>query len=333
MGEKALISVIIPAYNAERTLERTVRSVLGQTLKEIEVWIVDDGSKDRTGEIADRLAVNDIRVHVIHQTNQRAYAARINALKPITTSYFAFVDADDTLEPQMYERMYALAVEHNLDVVQCEQFGRGSSKGPDIYLSRDEVREKYVIPYLIEGRSACFVWDKLYKRHLADREFESSNILMFDDLKINFQVFERVERMGILHEGLYHYDVNPGSSVSNFKRRNIDDFREIINTRARWAAAYGVAADDVRLNCWIVKNARNFLISACAARAESFKVRLENVQAILNVLELKQAMPKCLLDKMRDRNARFLWCFQLFPLIVSVSLVRGAKTIWNRMKS
>lgn len=329
----AVISVIIPAYNAEHSLERTVRSVLAQTFRDLEVWIVDDGSTDGTPALADRLAAEDQRVKVIHQANQRAYAARINALNRSVSRYVAFVDADDALEPTMYEKMIGLAEAHDLDVVQCGVFGREKEGPPELYLTKDEVRRCYAEPYLIEGRSAAFVWDKIYSRRVCAGTFESSNILMFDDLKINFQVFERVERMGILHEGLYHYDVNPGSSVSNFKRRNIDDFREIINTRARWASAYGVVVDDVRLNRWIVKNARNFLISACAARAESFKVRLENVRAILDVPELKQAMPKCLPDKMRDRNVRFLWCFQLFPLIVSVSLARGAKTIWNRMKS
>lgn len=324
------ISVIIPAYNAEGSLERTVRSVLGQTLKDIEVWIVDDGSIDQTPALADRLSAEDPRVKVIHQTNQRAYAARINALKHITAPYFAFVDADDTLDPQMYERLLAFAEQHDLDVVQCACYGQATGGNPDLYITHAEVIDHYVIPTLIEGRVASFVWDKIYKRHLAMRDFETSSIFMFDDLKINLQIFDRVNRLGLLHEGFYHYDVNEGSSVRNFKRRNVDDLQEMIATRARWASSYGVGAADPRLSKWIVKNARNFIVSACAARAESFKSRLENVRAILGIAEVQFAI-----ESLKGTRAEGLWLLtycRAFPLPLVVFVVRVLKLI-QRMRS
>lgn len=321
----ALISIIIPAYNAERSLGRTVRSVLEQTLKDIEVWIVDDGSTDGTPELADRLAIEDSRVRVLHQTNQRAYAARINALKHITAPYFAFVDADDTLEPHMYERMLQFAEQHDLDVVQCEPVGQVRAREPDLYLSHEDVVKGYAIPTLIEGRVASYVWDKIYKRHLAAYEFEASSIFMFDDLKINLQIFNRVNRLGLLHEGLYHYDVNLGSSVRNFRRRNVDDLQEIIVTRARWASSYGVEADDPRLSRWIVKNARNFIVSACAARAESFGARLENVRAISELEEVRSAY-----EMSKGSLAAGGWllkCRYTYPLWMVVFVVRLLKQV------
>lgn len=321
----ALISIIIPAYNAERSLGRTVRSVLEQTLKDIEVWIVDDGSTDGTPELADRLAIEDSRVRVLHQTNQRAYAARINALKHITAPYFAFVDADDTLEPHMYERMLQFAEQHDLDVVQCEPVGQVRAREPDLYLSHEDVVRCYAIPTLIEGRVASYVWDKIYKRHLAAYEFEASSIFMFDDLKINLQIFNRVNRLGLLHEGLYHYDVNVGSSVRNFRRRNVDDLQEIIATRARWASSYGVDADDPRLSRWIVKNARNFIVSACAARAESLGVRLENVRAILGLKEVQLSIEK--LKDNRAEGLRLLRYCQTLPLPLVVLVIRLLKKL------
>lgn len=321
----ALISIIIPAYNAERSLGRTVRSVLEQTLKDIEVWIVDDGSTDGTPELADRLAIEDSRVRVLHQTNQRAYAARINALKHITAPYFAFVDADDTLEPHMYERMLQFAEQHDLDVVQCEPVGQVRVREPDLYLSHEDVVRSYAIPTLIEGRVASYVWDKIYKRHLAAYEFEASSIFMFDDLKINLQIFNRVNRLGLLHEGLYHYDVNMGSSVRNFRRRNVDDLQEIIATRARWASSYGVDADDPCLSRWIVKNARNFIVSACAARAESLGVRLENVRAILGLKEVQLSIEK--LKDNRAEGLRLLRYCQTLPLPLVVLVIRLLKKL------
>jgi len=161
-----LVSVIIPAYNAERTVERTVRNVLGQTLRDIEVWVTDDGSTDRTGAILDGLAKEDSRVHVIHQHNCGAYQARLNALKQIKTPYFGFVDADDTIEPEMYEKMLAVMERENLDAVQCEystskKVGACGSGGVRVISGKELT--KYKFNYLVNPRVSCFIWDKLYR--------------------------------------------------------------------------------------------------------------------------------------------------------------------------
>ena len=115
----AQVAVIIPAYNAESGIEKSVRSVLAQTLQDIEVWIVDDGSNDKTAEIADSLVQVDKRVKVIHQENCGCYQARLAALKLIKTPYFGFVDADDLIDTTMYEKMLSIMVANNFDVVQC----------------------------------------------------------------------------------------------------------------------------------------------------------------------------------------------------------------------
>ena len=118
------VSVIIPAYNAAKTVERTIRSVLASTIS-VEVFVVDDGSTDGTGELLDRMErelapSNGSRLVVMHQPNCGAYQARLNALKKIETPYFGFVDADDEVDPKMYEKMLAAMERENLDAVQCE---------------------------------------------------------------------------------------------------------------------------------------------------------------------------------------------------------------------
>ena len=115
---KTKVAIIIPAYNAVDSLEKSVRSVMRQTLENISIWIVDDGSIDGTGELADTLAKKDARITVIHQQNQGCYMARLSALKKINADYFGFVDADDEILPTMYSTMVAIAEQNNLNAIR-----------------------------------------------------------------------------------------------------------------------------------------------------------------------------------------------------------------------
>lgn len=287
----AKISVIIPAYNAEKTIERTVRSVMASTIP-LEVWVVDDGSTDGTGALADRLAEsynpksnnptisNSTILHVLHQPNCGCYQARVNALKQIKTPYFGFVDADDTVEPDMYERMLAFAQKHDLDIVECDTVGGIRNDGVDeFFTSRDEIAQKVIRPVVAEGCGCMFAWNKLYQRR--DVNLEPSPIFMFEDMAINLQLFEGIERFGRLHQGLYHYDVNAGSSVKNFRRKNVDDLKEIMRFRQKYLPHYGIGPDDPAHRNWLAKNVRNMLITASSAKCESWSKRVGNVRYLL----------------------------------------------------
>lgn len=100
---RSVVSVIIPAYNAATVLERCVRSVINQTYQKLEVILVNDGSKDDTDKIADALAAEDHRIHVIHKPNGGVSAARNDALQMVRGEWITFVDADDYLEPDFLE--------------------------------------------------------------------------------------------------------------------------------------------------------------------------------------------------------------------------------------
>lgn len=105
---KPLVSVVIPAYNAARTLKATVQSVFGQSLQDFEIVIVDDGSKDDTLEAAEAIAASDSRVKVAAQPNSGAAAARNAGIKAARGEYVAFLDADDLWLPQKLERQIAV---------------------------------------------------------------------------------------------------------------------------------------------------------------------------------------------------------------------------------
>ena len=114
-----LISVIIPVYNVEEYLDKCIQSVLNQTYHNLQVVLVDDGSKDKSGEICDKYAKLDPRIQVIHQTNAGVSAARNVGLDTALGDYIAFVDGDDWIYQRMYEHLYGLMLQYEADIVQC----------------------------------------------------------------------------------------------------------------------------------------------------------------------------------------------------------------------
>ena len=291
MNSIAKVAVIIPAYNAAGTLAVTVESVLAQTLSDMEIWIVDDGSSDDTGMLADGIAVRDSRVHVIHQENQGAYMARVNALKATNAEYFAFVDADDTIEPTMYERMYGFAREHDLDVVQCGSFGAKTGV-QELILGRENVVNNLVKPWLFEGRGGAYLWDKIYRREMADVEICHLRTSVFEDLILNLCFFKKVARVGFLHERLYRYSPNANSTTRNFNDRNIKGFLETIRYRRAIAPEYGMEPSSHLFSKWILLNAGNLVRQATLAVAPSLAVRISNVKAILDIEDVRDAMSR-----------------------------------------
>ena len=105
MKTTPLISVIVPIYQVEAYLEECLDSILNQTYRQLEIILIDDGSTDRCGEICDRYASRDSRIKVIHQTNQGLSAARNAGMDIAIGEYISFIDSDDYIVPQYYEKM------------------------------------------------------------------------------------------------------------------------------------------------------------------------------------------------------------------------------------
>lgn len=249
------ISIIIPAYNAAKTVEKTVRNVLASTIP-VHVYVVDDGSTDETAAILDGL-VREMSssgtkdensnsavpltsptptLTVLHQQNCGAYQARLNALKLITTQYFGFVDADDAVEPDMFERMVAACEANDLDCVQCKIADPSTlhlDTTPLKIISGDDL-ESHKFKYLVNPREACYIWDKVYRNQYDFAAFEPTDrITNFDDMVFNFQFFAKIKRMGFLDEGLYHYAMTEGSAVHAFGPRQRHDFLWMVRNHYR----------------------------------------------------------------------------------------------------
>ena len=110
------VSVIVPAYNVEGYINDCLESLVNQTLKEIEIIVVNDGSTDRTSEIISKFSAKDSRMKIINQENQGLSAARNNGMQQATGEYIGFVDSDDYIDLDFYEKLYEAAKTNDADI-------------------------------------------------------------------------------------------------------------------------------------------------------------------------------------------------------------------------
>lgn len=119
MENNTILSVIVPVYNVERWINRCIESIINQTYRKLEIILIDDGSTDSSGNICDEFQMMDNRVVVYHKNNEGSAIARNYGIEHCRGEYVTFVDSDDWIEPQMYEKLLDLAQEHNTVITGC----------------------------------------------------------------------------------------------------------------------------------------------------------------------------------------------------------------------
>ena len=208
------ISVIMPAYRVENYIERAVNSLLSQTFGDFELIVVDDGSPDQTGRIADDLAARDSRIRVIHQENAGAPAARNRAMETAQGRYFFFMDADDWAEATMLADLYALAEQNDLQAVIAgfyidtysdeTHFTRQTLSRPDeIFPSQAAFRAAAC--RLFDKNLLYTPWNKLYRAdYIKENSIRFPNTF-WDDFPFNLAVFRDIERVGVTEKAYYHF--------------------------------------------------------------------------------------------------------------------------------
>lgn len=230
------VSVIIPVYNVEKYLKQNLKSITQQTLKEIEIICVDDGSTDSSYKIIEEFAANDSRVIPVKQANGGAGAARNNGLRRARGKYLSFLDSDDFFEPNMLEEAYKKAEETKADFVvfNSDQYYEDSNEYKSVPWV---VRYAELPPYQPFGRRAMtdnifkvfvgWAWDKLYNRKwvlendLWFQEQRTSNDMLFV-----FSSIAIAKRIAYVEKDkiLAHQRRNNKSSLSNTREKSWDCF-------------------------------------------------------------------------------------------------------------
>lgn len=240
------ISVIVPVYNVEDLLPRCIDSILAQTKKNIEIILVDDGAKDSSGSICDEYAKKDPRIQVVHKSNGGLTSAWKAGAMVATGSYLGFVDSDDWIDADMYERMWESAVKHDSDVVVCglvfDYEDSSIPKRNEIsgfekeYYGRNELEALF--PTLInDGRFFGRMLQparvtKLYRKELVKNNMSlcKEEVSVGEDMQLTLPALIDAKSMSVVKDFYpYHYWFNQKSMTGKYDPRYLDKIKIMAN--------------------------------------------------------------------------------------------------------
>lgn len=262
-----LVSVIVPVYRAEKWINQCVDSLLGQSYRNIEVILVDDGSPDRCGEICDEYAARDTRVKVIHQLNGGVGKARQTGIEHAIGVYSIHADPDDWVGPTMIEEMVAKAKEDAADMVICDFFEENRTNRYCKHLAMESAPSPAIIEKrLIHHELSGYLWNKMFRRECCgDIDFPSDITLLEDELFI-IRVLRtgNIKRVAYLPKAFYHYRTDNTSSIIHVRsERNLQSLYKVLHYLLENSGA-GSTSDD-----WIIE--RKKLILNQLFRMKRFK--------------------------------------------------------------
>lgn len=224
-----LVSVVVPIYKVERYLAECVNSILAQTLSNIEVILVDDGSPDNCPAMVDEYAAKDPRVVAIHQPNG-GYGKAVNAgIARASAPYIGIIESDDWIEPTMYEKLYRRALETGADLVKCRFWNYDSTKP----VGQRNIAQLQVLDKAPDGVFHPLEWDPLimihvslwsylYKAEIAKKvKVLETQSAAYQDGPFVFEILARANSISIVKEPLVHYrcEADPNSSGAQTGKR------------------------------------------------------------------------------------------------------------------
>ncbi|VWL84911.1 glycosyltransferase family 2 protein [Oceanivirga miroungae] len=222
MNEK--ISIIIPIYNVENYLRKCLDSIVNQTYKNLEILLIDDGSTDKSGKIADEYAKNDSRVIVFHNENGGVSAARNFGLDKATGEYIALVDSDDYVDLTYIEKLYKVLKENNADISVCKfdyifEKNYRNIKIKNIMPFKTRILEKdkalkNIFSYSKKTVSFTTVWASLTKKELySDIRYPLGKFV--EDIYTTYKLYLKAGKIAYYNEPLYYYVQRTGSYVNS----------------------------------------------------------------------------------------------------------------------
>lgn len=222
MMDNILVSVLVPVYNTSEYLRKCLDSLVNQTLKEIEIICVNDGSTDNSLEILEEYKAKDSRVVIVNKKNGGLPSARNAGIDNAKGEYLGFVDSDDYVELTMFETLYKAAKKRNSEVVVCGSEIFPEDPAPSAWLRevlspRDAHYPKFTTDVLFKEKSRPFLWRNLVKRELIERENIrlKEDIVLGEDQAFQFKVYPKAKGITFISDKLYHYCWYRQGSIMN----------------------------------------------------------------------------------------------------------------------
>jgi glycosyltransferase involved in cell wall biosynthesis len=229
MSVQPKISIVVPIYGVEKYLNECVDSILNQTLRDIEVVLVDDGSKDRCPEMVDEYAARDSRVVAIHQPNGGYGRAVNHGIEVATGEYIGIIESDDWIEPTMYEKLYASAKQHNTDITKGEFYAYDSqasdgqcdklwkSRYQDLDDAPDGVFSIADYPLFLAFHAS--IWSSIYRADfIKPQKVSETRSASYQDFPFMVEAICRAKRISVVKEPLVHYRMEENQNSSTIRR-------------------------------------------------------------------------------------------------------------------
>lgn len=247
--KKAKVSVIIPVYNVEEYIRKCLDSLVNQTLKDIEIIVVNDGSPDNSQDIIDEYVEKyPKKIKSFIKENGGQGSARNFGLEHATGEYIGYVDSDDYVDISMYEKLYTNAKKNKSDISIC---------GTYVVAGEKLIEELEPMFFSDKKKNAFFgkkaVWNKIYKKELIiDNKLEFRSKIWYEDFDFSFKALSAANKVSYINEPLYYYLIRPGSTMNNSNiHRNleiIEAFEQIKNIKANKDIQEFLAIDHIYIS-------------------------------------------------------------------------------------
>lgn len=207
------VSIIIPVYNGEYTIEQTIKSALNQTYENVQIVVINDGSKDNTASICERLAEQHSNIILIHKENGGVSAARNTGLERAEGKYIAFLDADDTIEPDFCEKLVQAIESEHAQMAVCGYYNE-SEKDITEWMPQKWSSSQQCAEGLIKTGGIYYIWNKLFLKEKITHSFDV-NKSMSEDLEFVCNYMTGIEKTASVQECLYHYQADNTASLTH----------------------------------------------------------------------------------------------------------------------
>lgn len=265
---KPLISVVIPVFNGEEFVRDCIKSILEQTMKELQIIIIDDGSEDHTLEIIQEFSSEDERIMIIHQNNAGVSKARNVGLQAVQAEWVIFVDADDIIEPDYCVKMLDAASKLNTDVIVARPF---TEEKPTYYILQE--KEKIIQACLsYDEISYSFnidaPWGKLFRYSVIweNQICFPEKLTRSEDAFFCLRYYEAIKHIGILNYMGYKHTERNGSLCHSFSPDAPETLERVLNINYQWVMQYHANDKKYLQAVWyrvlpgIVECERNFFL-------------------------------------------------------------------------
>lgn len=262
------ISVIVPVYNTKKEyLKKCISSILNQTMNDIEVIIIDDGSNNGIEKICDIYKRKDERIRVVHQINKGVSEARNNGINMAEAEWITFVDADDWLEENSCERMYTFTND-NVDMVVCRMYdnveciqktakynGRKIEEIKTVK-EKEELLKDIFIDKNRKFPNLAFVSAKLFKKDIIKNKkiIYKSDLKYGEDSLFNLNYIYASKKILFVDEIVYHYRINNESVTHIWKKEMLDCFDNTYKYMYKFLKDYNINNKEYIMNYYIIKN-------------------------------------------------------------------------------